>query len=256
MLKEARLILVLVFAFALGGCAVVLSRSLVGEPPSQPDVDLEAAKLFNGVWKVEASSNKSHDVLHVHYLGQGKLHIAQLTWGLSSKKDYRREDHEAVLTKCGTPEEDLWQRKGSMRLSTEGEPAIVSWQPSYDINTGIINLPGDGGAFAFAYYVLAGEAPILMIWTPDVALFKEAVKEGKLIGTVEESKYEVKVTVDESTAILCTFIKAHRTTNAFYVGSPFVTVYRRIVAEEVRDQEYTSSQQEKAKQPDSDHKPQ
>lgn len=255
MLRGIKLIVfILSSALVFGGCSTVVSRSLVGEPPNDRIVDQEAAELFNGVWKVEASSNLSHDVLYVQYLGHGKLHIAQLTWGLYGKADYKREDAEAVLAHCGTPEEDRWQRKGTLTLSTEGKP--LSWQPSYDISSGIINLRGDDGEFYFAYYVLAGKAPILMVWGPDLELFQGAIKEGKLKGTVEEGEYESHVTIDEPTASLCAFIKDHGTTNAFVVGSPYVIVYRRILSGSVPDQEYTPSQEDTTPKPELDHAPQ
>lgn len=177
-----------VIAAVLTACEAVTIPSPMGEPVSTaPDPSLD------GTWQV------GEHVIFLKHIGEGELRAASLTW---KESDFQLQQHRLILS---SEDEALY-----LNLVGESE-----------------NKDANGPATTRFHFLrlLRPNADTLVLASPRTAVFREAVEQGALPGTIEQSEKVRHIRLDDMDAI-------HRFVDPARIGEQFdldkATVLHRI----------------------------
>lgn len=159
---------------------------------------------FDGIWETE-----DDELAYIKSLKNGDLLTASVSW---KDEDFILEKTRFILSKCG--------EKNFINL------------PDSEI------IDENNREFVFCYYLFISDNT-LIVWMPHINAFAEAIRSGRLKGTVTEtqkkpveentattSNNQLSVVIEEPSDSLCNFIAAKEITTLFDLENPMI--YKRI----------------------------
>jgi len=181
-----RLAFVLCLAVAVAGCDTITSVHPIGEPFTGEQVnDIDAADFLNGVWV----GPDDDMVVHLHYLGEGELHIGGGKW------------------------------KDGVYEASELPAKLTSHEDALYLNLSNPDDPEEG--YTFMRLIPAGQNALILLM-PQADYFAQAVDQQRIAGEVKRSDQSTGVTLAGTKEQLDALIRQGEVGVQFMVGRPLL----------------------------------
>lgn len=168
---------------AVCGCSGISSTKPLGKP-----VSADQAKSYAGVWL-----SAEGDPLYVQHLVDNRLKVASVNWSASQSK------HQLVEIDC---------------LVTQDEDQVF---------VNLLSGPA-GGDFLLVSFarVTASDGDQILVASPNVETFAEAVKDGEIAGKVDVDERGTQVSLTPEGSQLDDFVTPSKAAQQFTVEKPLV----------------------------------